>query len=187
YNYAVNGVTMATLCSQANKAVTQGVESVTIQMGANDACKATEGAMTPVTSFRNQFQNAMNSVAAGLPNTGVFVASIPDLMRLWEIGKDDASARSLWAFGGICQSMLANPQSTAPADADRRARVQQRVIDYNAALASVCEQFANCRFDDNVVFESGFVLGDLAIDYFHPGVTGQALLATTSYAAGWDW
>jgi hypothetical protein len=82
--------------------------------------------------------------------------------------------------------MLANPQSSAPEDAERRLRVQQRVIDYNAALATVCAQFANCRFDDSVVFNTDFVLGDLS-DFFPPNVTGQALFASQTYAVGWNW
>lgn len=186
FNYAVGGATMSNLNSQANKAVTQGVDYVTVEMGTNDACKSAEGLMTPVTTFRNQFQTSMSTIALGLPSARVFVASIPDPLRLWEIGKNDATARTYWSFFGLCQSMLANPQSSAPEDAERRLRVQQRVVEYNDALAAVCAQFANCRFDDNVVFNTDFVLGDLT-DYFHPNVTGQALLASQTYAVGWNW
>jgi hypothetical protein len=45
--------------------------------------------------------------------------------------------------------MLARPGSTAPEDEARRQRVRQRVIDYNAALAEVCELYVRCRFDGN--------------------------------------
>jgi len=84
--------------------------------------------------------------------------------------------------------MTANPLSTAPADVDRRQRVHQRVIDYNTALATVCAQYTNCRFDDNAVFNSGFALSDLSTaDYFHPSYAGQTGLAILTYAAGYDW
>jgi hypothetical protein len=75
----------------------------------------------------------------GLPNAQVALMSVPDIYRLWSVGKVSSSARSAWGLFGICQSMLANPTSTAQTDVDRRARVRQRVdrLQYPAAQACV--------------------------------------------------
>src|SRR5436309_3121237 len=86
--------------------------------------------------------------AAGPPAARVFVVSVPDIKRLWAIGKDNGNARFAWGAFGICQSMLANPTSTAAADTARRDRVRQQVIDYNVQLAQACAAYgANCKFD----------------------------------------
>ena len=138
HNDAVSGATMANLNGQAANAVAQNVDYVTIEMGGNDACKPTEGQMTAAATYQSQFQSAMTTLVNGLPNARIFVASVPDIKQLWFVGKDNANARNVWSFAAICQSMVANPLSTAQADVDRRDRVQQRVIDYNTALATVC-------------------------------------------------
>ena len=187
-NDAVSGATMANLNSQAVNAVNQNVDYVTIEMGGNDACKNTEAQMTTAATYQAQFQQAMNTLTAGLPNAHILVASVPDILQLWAVGKDNPTARSTWSNFNICQSMVANPLSTAQTDVDRRARVQQRVIDFNTALATVCSQFTNCKFDQNTVFLARFALSDVSpIDYFHPSYAGQTGLAVSTYAAGYDW
>ena len=119
----------------------------------------------------------------------MFIGSVPDIKRLWFIGKDNSSARYAWSQFGICQSMLANPQSTAQADVDRRNRVRQRVIDFNTQIAQACTAYgANCKFDNNAIFNYQFVLSQVSSwDYFHPNEAGQKVLASVSYPAGFNW
>jgi lysophospholipase L1-like esterase len=189
YNDAKTGAKMADLNGQAQTAVSRGVQYVTILMGANDACTSSESTMTPVATYRSQLDTALATIKAGLPNAAVFIASVPDVKRLWFIGKDSSSARSAWSAGKICQSMLANPTSTLQADVDRRARVQQRVIDFNTQLAQACTAYgSNCTFDGNAVFGYQFVLSQVSTwDYFHPNTSGQAVLASVTYPAGFNW
>ena len=187
FNDAVSGATMSNLNGQATNAVAQGVDYVTVEMGGNDACKSSEAAMTSVATYQSQFQLAMTTLENGLPNVRVLVASVPDIERLWFVGKDNPNALTVWSAAGICQSMLASPQSTNQTDIDRRTRVRQRVIDYNTALATVCAQYTNCRYDGSV-FDWPFELPDVSsIDYFHPSLTGQTMLAIGTYGAGWNW
>ena len=82
--------------------------------------------------------------------------------------------------------MLANPTSTAQSDVDRRARVLQRIVDYNTALAEVCAQYRQCLFDGNAAFEANFTKADvLHTDYFHPSLSGQAKFAAGTWAVGY--
>ena len=187
YNDAVTGAVMADLGGQVANAVGQGVQYVTILLGANDACADTEGEMTPVATYRAQFQAAMVTLSAGLPDARIYVLSVPDIYNLWFILKDNGSARFTWALFGICQSMLANPLSMEPADVERRNRVRQRVVDYNTQLAQVCAGYIHCRFDNNAVYGTAFVPSDVSTrDYFHPAIQGQAKLAEVTYWAGFD-
>ena len=189
YNDAKTGAKAADLAGQADAAVSQGVEYVTILIGANDACTDSESTMTPVSTFRAQIDAAFAKLKQGLPNAKLLVVSIPDIKRLWEVGKDSLAARTAWNTFDICQSMLANPTSTAPEDEARRDRVRQRVIDYNTQLAAACAAYgANCKFDGNAVFNYQFQLSHLSgWDYFHPDTEGQNILADVSYRAGYNW
>lgn len=189
FNDAASGARIADLPNQAASAVSQGVQYVTIELGANDACTSSESTMTSVASYRASLDAALGRLKSGLPNAAVFIASVPDVKRLWFIGKDNGTARFYWSLGGICQSMLANPTSTAAADNARRDRVRQRVVDFNTQLAQACAAYgANCKFDGNAVFNFPFVLGQVSgWDYFHPNREGQRMLAQVTYAAGFGW
>ncbi|WP_036377978.1 GDSL-type esterase/lipase family protein [Micromonospora sp. ATCC 39149] len=189
HNDAKTGAKSADMYGQAGTAVSQGVGYVTMLIGANDACTGSESSMTPVSTYRANIDSALGRIRSGLPNARVSVVSVPDIHRLWSVGKGSVSARTAWSLFGICQSMLANPTSTAQADVDRRARVRQRVIDYNTQLAQACAAYGpNCDFDDNAVFGYPFTLSQLSTwDYFHPNATGQQALASVSYAAGFRW
>lgn len=189
HNAGKTGAKSADMAGQANTAVSQGAQYVTILIGANDACTSSEASMTPVTTFRSNIDAALARLKSGLPNARILVISVPDIHRLWSVGKGSLAARTAWGLFGICQSMLANPTSNAQADVDRRNRVRQRVIDYNQQLAAACAAYgSNCAFDNNAVFNYPFVLDQLSgWDYFHPNASGQAVLASVSYAAGFGW
>lgn len=187
-NDARTGAVAADMAGQAQTAVGQGVGYLTVLIGANDACKDSEAQMTPVATFRGQIDAALDRISTGLPNARVLVLSIPDIKRLWSVAKGDIRARTVWAVGGICQSMLANPTSTAQADEDRRNRVRQRVVDFNGQLAASCAAHPHCRFDGGAVFNFQFQFSQLSgWDYFHPNPSGQSVLASVSYAAGFGW
>jgi len=186
YNDAKSGAKMVDLAGQLTTAANQHVQYVTVLMGGNDICTSSESTMTSVATFRSQFTTAMNAITSGSPSTRVYVVSIPNVYNLWSVLKDSFTARSVWALFGVCQSMLANPDSTAQADVDRRARVLQRDIDFNATLQAVCALYVQCRFDGNAVFNTTFTAADITSrDYFHPSISGQAKLAAVSWAAGY--
>ncbi|GIG92510.1 lipoprotein [Plantactinospora endophytica] len=189
HNDGESGAESADMAGQADAAVSQGVGYVTMLIGANDACASSESGMTPVTTFRSNIDAALGRLKSGLPNARVFVISVPDIQRLWSVGRSSFAARSAWSLFGICQAMLANPTSNAQADVDRRNRVRQRVVDYNTQLAQACAAYgSNCLFDGNAVFNYPFALGQLSgWDYFHPNASGQQALAQISYAAGFGW
>jgi lysophospholipase L1-like esterase len=184
-NDAVSGADMADLQGQMADVVAFSPDYLTVLIGGNDLCTDTVDQMTPVATFRDQFVAAMDTLMAGSPDTRVLVASIPDVYQLWNLFRSNWWARTVWSLGGICQSLLANPTSTRTADVDRRAAVAQRNIDYNTVLAEVCAQYTGCRFDGGAVYGVQFAKSDVAGDYFHPSVAGQAKLAAVTWAAGY--
>ncbi len=183
--YAAGGTKMNALNSQALLAVAQQVDYVTVLMGPNDVCASSVETMTSVATYASQFQAAMNTLSSGLPDARIFIASVPDIYRLWEVLHTDPAAVAAWdPSSGHCQSLLANPTSMAQADVDRRAAVRQRNIDYNTQLQQICAQYVHCRFDGNAVFDHAFGAADVStVDYFHLNIAGGTALASVTWSA----
>lgn len=180
-NVARVGATSADLPAQAKALAASRPDYVTLLIGANDVCTATEAAMTSPAAFRTRVDSALAAIYAARPDTRMLVTSIPDLRRLWQVGHGDATARLVWS-AGFCRTMLDNPTSTAPADVARRDRVRNRVIALNGQLAAACRARAGCRYDDGAVFAHPFTLGELSrFDYFHPSAAGQKTLAAITW------
>jgi hypothetical protein len=121
-------------------------------------------------------------LAAGLPaGSHIFVSSIPNVYRLWQLFRTNAAAQFIWSVAQICQSML----SPANTEQDRQA-VLAREQAFNQVLAEVCGQYAICRFDDYAVFNHQFAAAQVsALDYFHPSLSGQAALASITWQRSW--
>jgi lysophospholipase L1-like esterase len=182
YNDARSGARMRDAVGQAEAASAQNARYITILMGANDACTSSVATMTSVSEFHAEFAAAMSTLAAGLPpGSHVFVSSIPNIYRLWQLFHDNLTAQLVWSVAGICQSML-SPNNT---EADRQA-VLAREKAFNQVLANVCSQYIMCRFDNYAVFNYQFSAGQVSkLDYFHPSLAGQAALASVTWAQSW--
>ncbi|MFB6435859.1 SGNH/GDSL hydrolase family protein [Streptomyces sp. NPDC056411] len=180
WNLARTGALMSDLPGQVAAAVRRKPELVTVLIGANDACRPTTDAMTPTAAFRADFARSLTSLRRALPHTQVYVASVPDLLRLWSEGRKNPLGKEVWKLG-ICGSMLRDPDDLTKPAQDRRAAVRSRVVAYNAALAEVCGKDPLCRFDRSV-FDYRFSGRQLSTwDWFHPGAGGQKELAELAF------
>jgi len=186
HNLAVSGARVAGLASQVRAAVQARPDYVTILIGANDACVGNDRAMTSVEDYTSAFNAALDALVRGLPDARILVLSIPDLTRLWEIGKDRSDVRRVWEAYGVCSSMLADPTDASAAANARRQRVHARISAYNAAMAVACGRHPiQCRHDQNAVFDYRYDLDELSdIDYWHPSTRGQVALARIAWEAG---
>ncbi|MET7420766.1 SGNH/GDSL hydrolase family protein [Dactylosporangium sp. NPDC005555] len=176
------------LAAQARTAVTAKAAYVTILIGANDACRPTLDAMTPVDTFRRQVDDALAVLKEGLPQARVLVVSIPDINRLWEVGHTSQVAVKAWSFG-ICQALLAAPISTAAADVARRKAFGARVDAYNSQLTAACKAYgARCKDDGGAAHRVAFTL-DMVVaqDFFHPNSAGQNAIAKATWLGPPDW
>ncbi|MEW2528596.1 SGNH/GDSL hydrolase family protein [Streptomyces sp. NPDC047071] len=181
WNYAKTGARMADLPGQMEQAAARRPELVTVMAGANDACRSSVAEMTPVAEFRADFEDAMAALRATRPKAQVYVASVPDLKRLWSEGRENLLGKQVWKLG-ICKSMLQDADATDRAATQRRQSVQERVVAYNTVLKEVCAKDLRCRYDGGAVF--GFRFGEDHLshwDWFHPSKSGQAQLAEMAY------
>jgi lysophospholipase L1-like esterase len=214
YNDAVSGARAVNLLSQAQVAAGQDPDLVLIEIGANDACATTP---TPTATFRSQVRSALETLVDANRQVYIQLMSIPDINQLRTIFTEppDPNALTRWSLFSVCQGLLANPLSTAPADEARREAFRAQVIAYNDALAEVCAEFKRCIWDDYAVFNSKFTTADVATvvntggldippfnlvpvfgpgnanstaDYFHPSISGQAQLAEAAWSTTFnDW
>ncbi|MPY50971.1 SGNH/GDSL hydrolase family protein [Streptomyces acidicola] len=181
WNYAVSGARMADLPDQMTEAAAKRPELVTVMAGANDACRPTPDAMTSVDDFRTSFEDAMRALRKTSAKAQVYVASVPDLKRLWSQGRTNPLGKQVWKLG-ICPSMLGDPDALDAVATQRRDTVQDRVEAYNKVLKDVCAKDRYCRFDGGAVFEYRFGTKQLSKwDWFHPSRNGQARLAEMAY------
>ncbi|MEW2284509.1 SGNH/GDSL hydrolase family protein [Streptomyces sp. NPDC047841] len=181
WNYAVTGARMADLPGQMEQVVSRAPQLVTVMVGANDACRASASAMTPVAGFRADFEEALRTLRSALPKTQVYVASVPNLKRLWSQGRTNPLGKQVWKLG-ICPSMLGDADDLTSAATLRRDSVQQRVVEYNRVLREVCAKDRRCRFDGDAVYDYRFGTDQLSHwDWFHPSKDGQARLAEIAY------
>lgn len=164
------------------------MQYVTVDMGGNDICTSSTDTMTAVGAFTVNLRTALSTITANANVQTVYLTSIPDAYRLWELFKGSSSARSTWALFSVCQSLLAKPTSTAEADVTRRQQVRDHNTALNAAIESVCAEpaFASkCVFDGWAIFCTSFATTDITSrDYFHPSTSGQKKFADVSWKAG---
>ncbi|MGW0772090.1 SGNH/GDSL hydrolase family protein [Streptomyces sp. NPDC002835] len=181
WNLARSGADASDLPEQMARAAAHRPELVTVMIGANDACADTVDRMTPVEEFRASVEAAMARLRKDAPKAQVYVASVPDLKRLWSVGRGDALGSRIWELG-ICATMLGEAQDVGVRAEQRRDSVQQRVVAYNGVLEDVCAKDDRCRYDGGAVFDYRFTGAQLSRwDWFHPGRDGQRQLAEIAY------
>jgi len=182
YDDAVTGAKVGDTGTQASNAVSQAAQYVTVLIGANDVCTSSISTMTPTATFQSQFQSTMSTLESGLPaGAHIFVSSIPNIYNLWKVLHTSGSAEFVWSAAQICQSML-NPNNT---ETQRQQVLSQEEAD-NTVLQQVCQQYANCLWDNLATFNYQFAASQVStLDYFHPNLSGQAALASVTWGASW--
>jgi lysophospholipase L1-like esterase len=116
----------------------------------------------------------------------VLVLSVPDVVRLRALVADVPAARRLHRQYRVCESVLGG-------DADPDA-LRDRIRRYNSVLGRLCDDVDRssvaCRHDvagdpSRSLFDAPFDLRDLSsLDYFHPSLEGQRVLAEVTWNAG---
>lgn len=181
HNHAVSGAKADDLPRQAGAAVAQKAGYVTILIGANDLCASSASAMTSPEAFEADITSSLAVLQRDLPRSRVLLSSIPDIYHLWSVLQGTESAGKAWASANICPSMLSESNTEA-----ERQLVVQRLLAFNRILAEACSRFANCRWDGGAVYGYKFPASAVStLDFFHPGLGGQAALADLTWNASY--
>jgi lysophospholipase L1-like esterase len=180
-NEAVSGSKISSVPGQASDALADGAEYVTILSGTNDVCKAaTQAGMTSVADYGSTLHQALTTLSNGLPAQGkIFVASIPDWLKLRNAFAGNSNATAAWAANNVCPLIFGSSATSSD-----RSAADQRIQDYNARAQTECAQFSKCTSDGGAVFGLTFNAADLAPDFFHLSKSGQAKLAAATWNVG---
>ena len=177
FNVAQTGTLMQSLDNQLVALARKHVSYATILMGHNDLCSQTIPEMTRVSVFRAEFRRSLTDFFTRDHSGHVYVSSLLNLFRLWQVLHNNRSAESIWGGYGLCQSMFNREDTNA-----QRQTVRMREEAFNDVLGSVCKTFAHCRWDGGAGFRYRFGPSFVStVDYFHPSVAGQKLLAALTW------
>jgi len=192
YIAAVNGARIDDLVAQATGAAGKNVTYATAMLGGNDVCRDSIADLPTNAEIEADFRAGMATLLARTAsNATVQVVGIPNVKRLYDIGKNKSAlgivdCEILWAatvLGFPCGSMLSPFNSEAD-----RLYVQSRNVGYNTILRNVTLELdaANSEFifyADSYNFN--FVENEISnLDCFHPSWRGQRTLSREIWNQG---
>ena len=181
-NAAKDGGTVADAVARVDEVIVAGPELVLVLLGGNDVCAADVDGMTSVDDFRASYTELLAALSEGLPDARVLALSIPDLHRLWEVGRDDEGTRQIWDSSPSCSNLLGDAAATDAAATERHDAVAARTDELNGVIAEVCAADSACVSDGGAVFAYEFSPAEIsAIDHFHPSVAGQQVIAQIAW------
>lgn len=184
YNYAAVGAEAIDtddppLSQQVTQALPRKADYVTIMIGANDICQT----KLPLSTFKNLFQQRIESALQRFvgdqdPPELIYVSSIPNPRKLKSTQPSGFSfeglkCRAAWEYA--CPNM--QKRSAAAFDSYWKAA--------NDVLESTSKRIGGpVIFDDMAVADASFSRSDVSsTDCFHPSVSGQRKISTTSWKA----
>jgi lysophospholipase L1-like esterase len=160
------------------------VDLVLVLIGANDACAPSADAVTDPADFAAAYATLLAEVSAAVPDARIVAFSLPDLERLWQLGRTDPATVQAWDRSPSCRSLLQDAASDEADDVDRRAAIAAALTSYDTAIAEACGATPSCTSDAGAVHAARFEEADVsAVDRFHPSAQGQAKLAEAAWSA----
>ncbi|CAN5115807.1 SGNH/GDSL hydrolase family protein [soil metagenome] len=181
---ARDGARIEDALTAARRLAPKKPDLVTMLIGANDACPSSMSGMTSVEDYRARLIKVVAIFKTTSPQTELLMLSIPDIHRLWEIGRTNPRAVALWNMSRSCRVLLGDASSDAPEDVQRRDVVDKRTREFNSVIAKVCAQSDQCVDDDGAVFDYDFNESSISsIDHFHPSKAGQRAIAEAAWQA----
>ena len=183
-NAAKDGGTVADAVARVDEVIAAQPELVVMLLGGNDACDASLDGMTSVENYRTSYSALLTQLRTGIPDVRILAMSVPDLGRLWEIGHVNSAAVDVWDESPSCGNLLGDAAATDAAAVERRDAVLQRIEEYNAVIQELCTIDAGCISDGGALHEYQFEPEEISsIDYFHPSVAGEAVIAEIAWTA----
>ena len=190
-NRAKSGSRIAEVSAAVTAAQAAGAapDVVTLLIGGNDLCSpdvpaGPDGyAMTPAADFSASASGLLRQISSAWPRATVLLGSMPDIGSEWEVVQG-TPGKLIWGLFSICRT-------TRGAEADNHvqrgaafeaavAAAAERTKQYNDALASACSAAGpQCIWDGGALTRTPITKDVLStVDYFHPNVAGQALVAS---------
>ncbi|MBT2498945.1 hypothetical protein J7E25_07535 [Agromyces sp. ISL-38] len=183
-NAAKDGGDVEDALGLVDEVLQAGPQLVTVLLGGNDACAPSLAEMTSTHDYEARLTKLFGRLSTEAPDATILALSVPDLYHLWEIGHANERTVQTWNGSASCKNLLGSADDESAEAAGRRDAVAAQVVEYNAAIERVCAAVERCIDDDGAVFTYPFTADEISsIDYFHPSVAGQRVIAELAWNA----
>ncbi|ROQ06615.1 lysophospholipase L1-like esterase [Rathayibacter sp. PhB93] len=190
-NRANSGSRIAEVSAAVTAAQAAGAapDVVTLLIGGNDLCSPDVPAgpdayaMTPAADFSASASGLLRQISSAWPRATVLLGSVPDIGSEWEVVQG-TPGKLIWGLFSICRTTRGakadNHVQRGAAFEAAVAAAAERTKQYNDALASACSAAGpQCIWDGGALTRTPITKDVLStVDYFHPNVAGQALVAS---------
>lgn len=177
-NASKSGATSKDLNRQIESLGTTKLDYATILIGANDLCG--HGTTFNVSDYVERVESGVQKLIATSPEIKILLVSIPDLIRLQQIGAG-TSCQKRWSTLGICKPILKS--DVTPGEIDDFRTVWRNA---NEELALISSKYSSNVLLNTAVSEFQFEREHLSdIDCFHPNINGQNVLSQQAWIGGW--
>lgn len=156
------------------------IDYLTFLVGGNDLCRwPLDDDGTYLSNYTKNFQSVIEEAVQHNPTIKILISSLPDVKRLYEVGRQRRMCRFIWGTGRVC------PQILSPRAKDRELYFK-RWEDMNEEITKIAREY-----DTNVMFTKEistyeFTKEDISKwDCFHPSVSGQQKISEKLWMLGW--
>jgi lysophospholipase L1-like esterase len=179
FNMAIPGVTSRMLGFQTKRLLkkAKAPDYVTILIGANDACRWKDNYKKDLEKYKNNVASSVANLTLANPKVKILLVPVPNMNRLWELGKDNKKCLAVWRGLNLC-----NPLFGRNVTDEGRERFSERIKGINSTLKEISEKYpTNVAYYDfltEIEFDEEYIS---EIDCFHPSAYGQKMIADVTF------
>ncbi len=178
-NVAIPGTTSNSLKYQVKKLLRRApkLDYVTFLIGANDACRWNEDYQEDLEEYEKNVSFALDKLTTANPKVKILLVPIPDMNRLYELGKDKRKCQKVWNLLPLC-----NPLFKKKVTDNDRDLFSHRIKDINLKLKDISAKFPNNVFYYDFIADIQYDEEHVSeIDCFHPSAYGQKMIAEFTF------
>lgn len=178
-NVAIPGTTSKSLKKQVRRLLKKAPKPdyVTLLIGANDACRWKEDYSKDLEEYKKNVSAAVSKIALANSKVKILLVPVPDMNRLYELGKENKKCQIVWNLLPLCKPLL-----TKKVTDNQRDEFSQRIKDLNAKLKEVSTEYPNNAFYYDFIAEIEYDEEHISeIDCFHPSAYGQKMIAEFTF------
>lgn len=156
------------------------LDYLTVMIGANDVCSWPAEHETRLNEFGVRVRATLERAMAVNPDIKITLVPVPNMLRLYEVGKATSGCSTKWKVMKICKNLLLNK------DEYERTAFGERVVDLNHVLADIAADYPQSVHFAQEVATFEFNKADISgYDCFHPSQQGQDQIAAKAWQGGW--
>jgi len=165
---------------EAVSEATRPIDYITMMVGSNDLCGwPLEDNGTYLDDYTKNLRESIGTAIEHNSDVKILISSLPNIERLYEVGKEIRYCRAVWGTGRVCPNIL-SPR------AKNREIYFERWHLLNREISNIAnDNHTNIIFTEEVS-KYEFTREDVSRwDCFHPSVQGQKRISEALWLLGW--